>query len=178
MGHRLKSLGKARHGRSHGDFISFSALARRRLVSYGRLFFCAALLAGCATPADTPRGNGLAGTAWQLLSVQSMDDAQGTTKIAEPQRFILKFGDDGRAALRLDCNRGTGSWEAKLASVDSGSLTFGPVAATRAMCPPPPIGERLARDLGYVRSYLFKDGKLYLSLMADGGIYEWAPFKE
>ncbi|MCU0812246.1 MAG: hypothetical protein MUE59_14660, partial [Thiobacillaceae bacterium] len=32
-----------------------------------------------------------------------------------------------------------------------------------------------ARDLAHVRSYLLKDGKLYLSLMADGGIYEWAP---
>lgn len=29
------------------------------------------------------------------------------------------------------------------------------------------------RDLGYVRSYLLRDGRLYMSLMADGGIYEW-----
>jgi len=35
--------------------------------------------------------------------------------------------------------------------------------------------QRIARDLGYVRSYLLKDGKLYLSLMADGGVYEWQP---
>jgi hypothetical protein len=33
------------------------------------------------------------------------------------------------------------------------------------------------RDLAYVRSYLLKDGKLYMSLMADGGVYEWAPVK-
>jgi len=26
-----------------------------------------------------------------------------------------------------------------------------------------------------VRSYLLKDGRLYLSLMADGGVYEWRP---
>jgi hypothetical protein len=43
------------------------------------------------------------------------------------------------------------------------------------MCPPPHLDERVARDLAHVRSYLLKDGKLYLSLMADGGIYEWAP---
>jgi hypothetical protein len=30
-------------------------------------------------------------------------------------------------------------------------------------------------DLGFVRSYLFKDGNLFMSLMADGGIYEWRP---
>jgi para-nitrobenzyl esterase len=33
----------------------------------------------------------------------------------------------------------------------------------------------VARDLGYVRSYRLKNGRLYLSLMADGGIYEWRP---
>jgi hypothetical protein len=27
----------------------------------------------------------------------------------------------------------------------------------------------------YLRSYLLTDGKLYLSLMADGGIYAWEP---
>ena len=32
---------------------------------------------------------------------------------------------------------------------------------------------KVARDLGQVRSYLLKGGKLFLSLMADGGIYEW-----
>ena len=31
--------------------------------------------------------------------------------------------------------------------------------------------------MAYVRSYLLEDGKLYLSLMADGGIYEWAPLQ-
>jgi len=27
----------------------------------------------------------------------------------------------------------------------------------------------------FVRSYVLKDGRLYLSLMADGGIYEFEP---
>lgn len=30
-----------------------------------------------------------------------------------------------------------------------------------------------AGDLGFVRSYLLKDGRLHLSLMADGGIYSF-----
>jgi hypothetical protein len=49
----------------------------------------------------------------------------------------------------------------------TGKLQFGPVAATRTVCPSPHIDERLARDLGFVRSYRFKDGKLFMSLMAD-----------
>ncbi len=134
------------------------------------------IILGRAIQADTTEA--LVGTSWQLVSIQSMDDAQGTTKIAEPQRFTLRFDADGRAILRLDCNRGNGKWAAKPTSASSGSLSFGPIATTRAMCPPPHLDERLARDLGYVRSYLLKDGNLYLSLMADGGIYEWQPFRE
>lgn len=118
----------------------------------------------------------LAGTSWQLLAIQSMDDAQGTTRVHEPGRFTLEFGRDGRAALRLDCNRGSGTYLVQpAADGSSGALTFGPIAATRAMCPPPHLDERIARDLAHVRSYLLKDGRLYLSLLADGGIYEWAP---
>ena len=121
-------------------------------------------------------GMELAGTSWQLLAVQSMDDAQGTSRIADPTRFTLQFGKDGRATLQLDCNRGIGDYKIEPAGDgSSGSLTFGPVEATRALCPSPHLDERIVRDLPYVRSYLLKDGKLYLSLMADGGIYEWGP---
>ena len=138
---------------------------------------------GGATPAaaaaaSAPGAGGLAGTAWQLHSIQSMDDKQGTTRIAEPQRFTMRLGADGRASLQLDCNRGTGTWEAKPGGPDSGTFAFGPIAATRALCAPPHLDERVARDLGFVRGYRLKDGNLYLSLMADGGIYEWRPWWE
>lgn len=120
----------------------------------------------------------LAGTSWQLLAIQSMDDAQGTTKVPDPSHFTLEFGRDGRAVLRFDCNRGMGDYKVEPAGDGStGSISFGPIAATRALCPLSRLDERIARDMAYVRSYLFKDGKLYLSLMADGGIYEWAPLQ-
>ena len=138
-----------------------------------RVFAFAAVLAAGIAQAD---GSPLVGTSWQLHAIQSMDDAQGTTKVAEPSHFTLEFGRDGRAALRLDCNRGSGDYRVVPAGDgSSGSLTFGLVATTRAMCPPPHLDQRVARDLAQVRSYLLKDGRLYLSLMADGGIYEWAP---
>jgi heat shock protein HslJ len=136
------------------------------------LAFAAALTATIAQAG----GNPFAGTTWQLLSIQSMDDAQGTTRIADPSQFTLSFGADGRAAFRLDCNRGTGDYKVAPASDgNSGTISFGPIAATRALCPPPHLDERIARDMAHVRGYLLKEGKLYLSLMADGGIYEWAP---
>jgi len=136
------------------------------------------LVTGCSSQPVGQRSTSLAGSSWQLHAIQSMDDAQGTTQITDPQRFTLRFDADGRVRLQLDCNRGTGTWEAAAAGDDSGSLKFGPIATTRAMCPPPHLDQRVARDLSYVRGYRLKDGKLFMSLMADGGIYEWWPHRE
>jgi heat shock protein HslJ len=105
-----------------------------------------------------------------------MDDAQGTTRIAKPETFTVSFAADGRANLRIDCNRGNASWKVNpSADSASGSLEFGPLATTKKMCPPGSHDQKVMRDLPFVRSYLIRDGKLYLSLMADGGIYEWQP---
>lgn len=128
----------------------------------------------------TPRANGtsvgLTDTTWALVAIQSMDDAQGTTDIADPSRYTVRFATDGRASFRLDCNRGTASWSPTPApGANSGALAFGPIATTRAQCPAGSLAPRLERDLPYVRSYSLADGRLSLSLMADGGIYEWRP---
>ena len=118
----------------------------------------------------------LTGTAWQLRSIQSMADEQPTLTVDIPEHYTLHFQENGRVSLRLDCNRGMGQWQATEApSRTSGQLTFGPIAMTRMFCPQPSLDTRIARDLGLVRSYLLDKGRLYLSLMADGGIYEWQP---
>jgi heat shock protein HslJ len=132
--------------------------------------------ASVPAPAPSPAAEPLAGSRWELVSVQSMSDAQGTTRIADPSRFTVSFGADGRAAFRLDCNRAHATWTS-IPGADgrSGRVEFGPIAGTRALCPPPSIDERLTRDLPFVRSYLLRDGQLHLSLMADGGIYSWRP---
>ena len=122
--------------------------------------------------------SGLAGTSWQLVAIRSMDDAQGTTHISEPEKYTVGFAPDGRASFRIDCNRGTAAWKAGAAAeAASGALEFGPLATTRAMCPPVSHDRQVLRDLPHVRSYLLKEGRLFLSLMADGGIYEWRPLK-
>ena len=140
----------------------------------GAVAGAALLLAGCAMPAAQPAG--LAGTAWQLVAMQSMDDAQGTQRPADPARFTLLFSPDGQAQWRLDCNRGQSTWQQQAGPEGrSGQLSFGPLASTRAMCPPDSLAPQLARQLPYVRGYLLKDGQLHLSLLADGGILSWAP---
>lgn len=137
----------------------------------------ASALTGCAT--QTPAPISLTGTSWKLLALDSMDDAQGTTRPADPSRYTVTFGADGRAAFQLDCNRASGEWKATPATANarSGQLIFSALAGTRAMCAPGSLDQRLSGQLPYVRSYLFQDGQLHMSLFADGGILHWAPMQ-
>ena len=52
------------------------------------------------------------------------------------------------------------------------------LATTKALCPPPSLDEKIAADAKYVRGYMMKENRLYLSLFADGGIYAWEPESE
>jgi hypothetical protein len=105
-----------------------------------------------------------------------MDDTQGLKRPADPSRYTLSLQADGTAVLQLDCNRATGSWRVEpSADPGNGGFRFGPLASTRALCPAPSLGEPLARQLPFVRGYLLRDGRLNLSLLADGGILIWEP---
>jgi len=137
------------------------------------LAIAAIVVAGTASAAVPPAP--LAGTHWRLVEFQSMDDAQGTTRPSEGSVYTMWLHGDGSVAMQLNCNRATGTWSATPGSdAASGRFEFGPLAATRALCPPPSMDESIVAQSSYVRSYLLKDDRLYLSLMADGGIYVWA----
>jgi len=121
-----------------------------------------------------PRAS-LAGTSWTLVHFQSSDDAIGKVVPPNLECYTLHFGTDGAAALQLDCNRATASWEAKPSSALGGALTMSPGAITRAMCAPGALDTRIARDLAHVRSFTLADGRLSLALEADAGFYVWTP---
>ena len=88
---------------------------------------------GCSSHREPP----LEGTTWQLVSIQSMDDAQGTTPVPDPSKFMVTFDKSGQAFFQLDCNRGKGSYTTSTSGDGSeGKLEFGPIAATRMMCAP------------------------------------------
>jgi heat shock protein HslJ len=129
-------------------------------------------------PADAgpgaPRADAASGLGgkWQLVRFEGGDGATLTPD--DPASYTLEFADGGALLARLDCNRGRGTWQ----STGAGNLTFGPLALTRAMCPPGSLHDQIVRQLPYVRSYLLKDGRLFLSLMADGGIYEFEPLPQ
>jgi membrane-bound inhibitor of C-type lysozyme len=111
----------------------------------------------------------LGGTSWQLVRFQGSDDKLLTPD--DPAKYTIAFGTDGSVSARIDCNRGRGTWK----SSGPNQLQFGPLALTRAMCPPGSLHDRMVKDWEFVRSYILKDGYLFLALMADGGIYEFEP---
>jgi len=122
----------------------------------------------------TAAGGELLGSSWRLVEFQSSDDKVGLVKPDDPSKYTLSLGVDGRAAMRLNCNRAAGPWSSRANGADSGSFSLGPLAVTKAACAPPSLDERIARDAEYIRSYVLRDGRLYLSLAADGGTYVWA----
>jgi len=142
------------------------------MTTIGPTALFGAFLLTSAALAQTPPAKApgpLTGTSWQLVKFQSSDDKTLTPD--DKTKYSLAFGTDGRVSVRIDCNRGSGTWKSSGAS----DLQFGPIALTRAFCPPNPVTDRLTKDLAAVRSYILKDGHLFLSLMADGGIYEFEP---
>ena len=126
---------------------------------------------GCA-PVAPGKVDGLSGVSWQLVRIQGSDD----TIVApdDGSKYILAFATDGSVTARIDCNRGRGTWK----SAGPTQLQLGPMVLTRAMCPPGSLHDRVVRQLPFVRSYVIKDGRLFLWLMADGGIYELEPLRE
>jgi heat shock protein HslJ len=123
---------------------------------------------GSRTPVE------LTGTTWQLMSMQSTAPGeQPSITIADPSKYTVTFGDDGKAGFRVDCNRGNSTWKIEAADPDSGGMTFGPIALTRMACPKPSHDAQVAAALGRVRTYLISGGKLNMSLEADSGIMHW-----
>ena len=116
-----------------------------------------------ATSAD------LRGTSWQLVKFQGGDDKTLTPD--DRSKYTIEFASDARLNVGIDCNRGRGTWK----SSGANQLQFGPLALTRAKCPPGSLHDQIVKQWSYIRSFVIKDGHLFLSLMADGGIYEFEP---
>jgi para-nitrobenzyl esterase len=138
-----------------GAFLALAACDRTPSVS--------PVTATSAAPAS------LAGTSWQLVRFTGHDGA--TIEPDDRTKYTLTFEPDGGVVARIDCNRGHGTWKSDAPS----QLAFGPLALTRMQCPQGSMHDRVAGDWGAVRGYAIKDGHLLLSLMADGGVYEYEP---
>jgi len=111
----------------------------------------------------------LVGTSWQLVRFQGSDDTSRAPD--DRSKYTIAFGGDGQLTARIDCNRGRGAW--KLSG--PGQLALGPLALTRARCPAGSMHDQIVKQWDNIRSYVLRDGHLFLLLMADGGAYEFEP---
>jgi heat shock protein HslJ len=139
-------------------------------VGVGRLAIILAAFA-LAGRAQTPPNatSDLGGTSWRLVAFLAGDGTALTPE--DPSKYTIAFDPADQVSLRIDCNRGHATW----ISTAANQLQFGPLALTRAMCPAGALNDRLVKDWQNVRSYTLKDHHLFLSLMADGGTYEYEP---
>ncbi|WP_338241448.1 META domain-containing protein [Aurantiacibacter hainanensis] len=143
-------------------------------MQFGKLC-CLALgagsLAACATtPQLSPDEQALVANEWALVSI--MDDNEDVR--LRPQfsnRHTLNFDADGSLMMQLDCNRGNADWRAYPGSAGSGDLSIGPVAATRALCPDPSYGERLASALPGATGYRITPGVGSLTIITQDAVF-------
>ena len=129
------------------------------------------LLAACATSPETPAG--LANTRWTLVAFAPSSTPAAEVRPADSQRYRLDFQADGRLLAQVDCNRGSGTWQATPQTGQSGTLKLGPLALTRMMCPPDAIGQHWPQDVERIAGYRLVDGRLLLTVAASGGSYTW-----
>ena len=113
----------------------------------------------------------LAGTSWKLVRLQAADET--TLVPGDGSLYTITFQSNGRVVARVDCNRGSSTWKSSRAN----ELQFGSWSMTRAKCPPGSLHNRIVTEGANVRSYVIKDGHLFLSGMSGGGSYELEPLK-
>lgn len=129
------------------------------------------LFAGCKSIQPDELDSVLTESVWDLIQIQSMDDS--TYRPTSAGRYQLNFLQSGAIAVSTDCNQHSGIW-----SRTGASLTIELTLSTRMACPPQSLHDRFIRDLVAVRSFLLRDGRLYLATFADGAILELQPAVE
>ena len=82
----------------------------------------------------------------------------------DPTHYTLTFNEGGQLAVLADCNRGSGTFVQ-----DGKSLTIGPFALTRMMCPPGSLdGKFISQVNGAAGCFMLGD-TLMIDLKMDSG---------
>jgi heat shock protein HslJ len=112
----------------------------------------------------------LTGTVWRWTGTMA---GNGSIKPDAPERYTLEFQPGGMVAVRADCNRGSGSY-----LLNGDALTFGPLAMTRAMCPPGSKDSEFLRDVAAVQRQQFRGNELVLTLKDGTGSMVFATTRQ
>ena len=85
--------------------------------------------------------------------------------VRSSEAYTLQLHDE-RAAIRADCNRGTGP-----VKLEGDRVSFGPMAMTRAFCRPPSRGDEYARQLQSAERLSVYGEVLRMELKGGGAMY-------
>jgi heat shock protein HslJ len=141
----------------------------RRILALASVIMIFASASAFAGGQKATGGNPLSGTSWQLVKFQGPDER--TFAPDDKSKYTIKFGSDGRVAIRVDCNRGSSTWRVTA----KGELKFGSWSRTSAKCGPGSLHDQIVTEGADVRNFAIKDGHLFLSGMEGGGYYELEP---
>ena len=83
---------------------------------------------------------------------------------SNPSNYTLEFQTAETVLVKADCNTGSGSYK-----VEGSSITFGPMAMTRMMCPPGSLDTKFLQGLGAARIYRVALDHMMFDLAADSG---------
>ncbi len=142
------------------------AAARVYFMQNGDLFLDLMADGGTMQFRDANASAPLVGTTWQWINFS--DPANGPQEISEPARYELTLNEDGTASIKADCNQVSGTYTIDGSSIE---IVLGPT--TLAACPEDSLSDQFTQYLTFARIYFFRDGVLFLDLMADGGTMQF-----
>lgn len=128
----------------------------------------------CAT---TPDDGLVAADVWQLTSIYDPSSGENIEIPLELRpKYTVQFGADGRLTMQLDCNRGTATWSGNFPTPGAVEpLSIGPIASTRALCPEPSFGQRMAEALSGANLQALDVDNPTLVIVSDGVRYAFKP---
>ena len=157
-----------------GDKGAFRQLATAAIVVFAAAYGVSAQdpidFVRIERAADTAAGSTpseLRGTSWRWVGVTLPGESFA---VDQSEHYTLTFIAGDRIAIRADCNRGTGP----VASPSPGALVIGPLAMTRAKCPPGSLSDRFAREVSRAVRFAIRGGELHLDLPIDSGVLRFA----
>jgi heat shock protein HslJ len=119
-----------------------------------RAFVLFSTLLGAAGCNGTPVSpSEIVGIQWELATMQEI--GRPAVAVTEPARYRVEFRDNGRIAVRADCNACVGQY-----SLDSPRLHIGELACTRVACPSDSLDDRYLGALEAATTVGFEDGAL------------------
>jgi heat shock protein HslJ len=122
---------------------------------------------GANVTADSALPADVVDVTWQWVSFTTPVEQ---VSVDAPERYTLRFERSGHVSVRADCNRGMTTYSA---GADRRIALHGPIALTRAMCPPGSLSDRFATEVTRGTSYFLRDGDLFLELPFDSGTLQF-----